>query len=162
MGLRVIGVDVSRQALARAVQCCREAFFVRIHGDGALPFPPSAFDAVVSTIALQHIQFFPVRHRYFLEFGRIVRLGGRLVIQLNADDSGKHIRWFERGTPDEYLAPDVVCDEAEICAYLEHLSWHVLKTERTPNDTEKVSWKRTITGRPDSWLWVVAERGRDA
>jgi len=154
----VVGVDVSRRALARAAQIVPRATFVAIPGDGSLPFPPESFSVVVSTIALQHIQFFPVRHRYFREFARVLRPGGHLLVQLNADDSGKHIRWFERGTPDLYTAPDVVCTEEEIGGYLPQVGFTVHETWRTEMDTAAVSWERRETGKPDGWLWVWAQK----
>jgi SAM-dependent methyltransferase len=155
----VVGVDVSRIALARATQIVPGATFVAIPGDGSLPFPPESFDAVVSTIALQHLQFFPVRHRYFQEFARVLRPEGRLLVQLNADDSGKHVRWFERGDPSSYAGPgDVVCNEEEIGAYLPLVGFAQQKVWRTEMDTTAVSWDRRERGRPDGWLWVHARR----
>jgi SAM-dependent methyltransferase len=154
-----VGVDVSRTALGRAVQIVPRATFVAIPGDGSLPFPPESFDVVVSTIALQHLQFFPVRHRYFLEFARVLRSDGHLLIQLNADDSGKHVRWFERGDPNSYAGPgDVVCGEEEIRAYLPLVGFAQQKVWRTEMDTTAVSWDRRERGRPDGWLWVHARR----
>lgn len=158
-GGRVAGADVSRTALARAAQIVPRATFVDIPGDGSLPFPPESFDVVVSTIALQHLQFFPVRHRYFREFARVLRPDGRLLVQLNADDSGRHVRWFERGDPGSYAGPgDVVCGEAEITAYLPLVGFAPEKLWRTEMDTTAVSWERRERGLADGWLWVHARR----
>jgi SAM-dependent methyltransferase len=155
----VVGVDVSRPALARAAQIAPRATFVVIPGDGSIPFPPECFDAVVSTIALQHLQFFPVRHRYFREFARVLVPGGRLLVQLNADDSGRHVRWFERGDPGSYAGPgDVVCNEEEIHAYLPVVGFTIEGLWRTEMDTTAVSWDRREHGRADGWLWVHARR----
>jgi len=159
MAGHVVGVDVSRTALARAAQIAPRATFVAIPGDGSLPFPPECFDVVISTIALQHLQFFPVRHRYFLEFARVLVPDGRLLIQLNADDSGKHVRWFERGDPSSYAGPgDVVCNEEEIEAYLPLVGFAQQKVWRTEMDTTAVSWERREHGRADGWMWVHARR----
>ena len=158
-GGRVVGADISQPALARAAQIVPRATFVDIPGDGSLPFPPESFDVIVSMIALQHLQFFPVRHRYFLEFARVLRPDGRLLVQLNADDSGKHVRWFERGDPGSYAGPgDVVCGESEIRAYLPLVGFAPEKLWRTEMDTTAVSWERRERGRPDGWLWVLATR----
>ena len=156
-----VGVDVSRPALARAAQIVPGATFLEIPGTGALPFPPACFDAVVSMVALQHLQFFPVRHRYFLEFARVLVPGGRLLVQLNADDAGDCIRWFRRGRWDHYLLPDVVCNEAEIRAYLPAVGFEVGRTWSSEMDTAAVSWERRERGRADGWLWVLATRRPD-
>lgn len=156
---RTVGVDVSRTALARAAEILPGATFVLIPGDGSLPFPPGSFDAVVSTIALQHLQFFPVRHRYFVEFARVLRPDGCLLVQLNGDDSGKHTAWFERGDPSSYAGPgDVVCNESEMYAYLDLVGFDLQGVWRTEMDTTAVSWDRRERGRADGWLWAHARR----
>src|SRR3990172_2023790 len=163
MGFRqVVGVDSSCAALARAAQVAHDEVFVRILGDGTLPFPPECFDNVVSMIAIQHIQFFPVRWRYFREFRRVLRPDGRLLIQVNADDRGPDIGWFERGRSDRYVAPDCVTDEAELERSLLAAGFQPLEMWRTPMDTVNVSWETNLTGRKDGWLWVLAAKGEPA
>lgn len=161
LGARVVGIDISRFALARAAEIVPEATFVWVVGTGELPFPPESFEAVVSTITFQHLQYFPVRHRYFQEVRRVLVDRGRLLAQLSADDSGPHIRWFERGDPSLYLAPDVVCNEEEIRQYLQAVGFEVPRLWRTPQDTARVSWERHLTGRADGWLWVHAMKGEN-
>lgn len=157
----VVGVDVSWPALSRAALIVQRAAFMLIGGNGEIPMPPWSCDVIVSLVAIQHIQFFPVRHRYFLTFRRLLREGGRLLIQLNADASGSHITWFERGTPNIYEAPDVVCDELDMAAYLPALGFRVLETWRTEMDSMTASWFKRPTGTQDGWLWVLAEKVSD-
>lgn len=157
----VVGVDASWPALSRAALIVQGATFVLISGNGDIPIPPWSCDVIVSMVALQHIQFFPVRHRYFLTFRRLLREGGRLLLQLNADASGSHITWFERGTPDRYEAPDVICDEKDLAAYLPALGFRILATWRTEMDAMSVSWFMRPTGKSNGWLWVLAEKVSD-
>ena len=159
MRCRVVGADLSRPAIVRASQIVPEGVFVVLPGTGELPFPPETFDAVVTMITLQHIQFFPVRHRYLFELHRVLRPGGRFLAQLNSDDSGAHIRWFERGESGRYFgAPDVVCNEAEIETHLETLGFGVDTTWRTAADTTTISWNQHAVGKTGAWLWVLATK----
>lgn len=156
MGHRVIGVDVSQVAMTRAALLVPSATFVYVGGDGMLPFPPESFDAVVSMITFQHIQFAQVRDRYFEEFHRVLRPHGILLGQFNADDSGEHIRWGERGDPENYEAPDVVCNEGELDAYLTDKGFAVLRMWRTECDTIEIAWAAQRRGKADAWLWAHA------
>ena len=154
----VIGADISAVALSRASRIVPTAVFCMLPGEGTLPFAPESFDWIVSMICLQHIQFFPVRHRYIQSFRRVLRPHGRMLLQFNASGGGECIRWYDRGTPDTYLAPDVVCDESEIVPYLTGEGFTVVDTWRTNSDSQEVSWDRCPRRTTSEWLWVVAEK----
>ena len=158
LATHAVGADLSSASLSRAAVIVPNAVFVLLPGDGSLPFPPESFDAVVSTICLQHIQFFPVRHQYVRSFFRVLRIGGRLLLQLNPNDKGVCTRWFERGTPDGYIAGDVVCDENEIVGYLTGEGFRVNATWRTETDSQQVSWERVPRKTEGEWLWVLATK----
>jgi SAM-dependent methyltransferase len=153
-----VGADLSWVSLSRAAAIVPEAVFVGLPGEGSLPFPAESFDAVVSMICLQHIQFFPVRHRYVQSFFRVLRVGGRLLLQLNPNRGGLCFQWFDRGTPDKYMAYDVVCDEDEITGYLTGEGFDVLETWRTPSDSQECSWERVPQNTHGEWLWVLARK----
>jgi ubiquinone/menaquinone biosynthesis C-methylase UbiE len=75
---RVVGCDFSRGMLLQAAQRRRRALWVQ--ADAArLPFPASAFDAVVSTEAFH---WFPDQDAALREFFRVVRPGGVLLVAL--------------------------------------------------------------------------------
>jgi SAM-dependent methyltransferase len=81
-GCRYVGFDVSTAALAMAGEAGRPGR--RVRGDGeALPFRDGAFDAVLSTWALEH---FHDPGRTLLEAARVVRPGGRLLLVGSAWD----------------------------------------------------------------------------
>ncbi len=72
---RYVGFDVSTAALAMAGELGRPG--LRVRGDGErLPFADGAFDAVLSTWALEHFHDPP---RTLLEAARVTRPGGLLL-----------------------------------------------------------------------------------
>lgn len=74
-GCRYVGFDVSTAALAMAGELGRPG--LRVRGDGErLPFADGAFDAVLSTWALEHFHDPP---RTLLEAARVTRPGGLLL-----------------------------------------------------------------------------------
>lgn len=81
-GCRYVGFDVSTAALAIAGELSRPGR--RVRGDGeALPFADGAFDAVLSTWALEH---FHDPGGTLLEAARVVRPGGLLLLVGSAWD----------------------------------------------------------------------------
>jgi SAM-dependent methyltransferase len=81
-GCRYVGFDVSTAALAIAGELGRPG--ERVRGDGeALPFADGAFDAVLSTWALEHLH---EPGRTLLEAARVVRPGGHLLLVGSAWD----------------------------------------------------------------------------
>ena len=81
-GCRYVGFDVSTAALAIAGELGRPGR--RVRGDGeALPFRDGAFDAVLSTWALEHLH---EPGRTLLEAARVVRPGGYLLVVGSAWD----------------------------------------------------------------------------
>ncbi len=83
-GFRVVGVDHNLDALCAARRVARRCG-VRAHfvaGDArALPFRRGAFDVVFSYSVLQHLAPEDAR-RAFGEIGRVVRVGGRTLVQM--------------------------------------------------------------------------------
>jgi SAM-dependent methyltransferase len=81
-GARLIGVDVSRPAvaaattLAAAAGLSRRACFLRADGGVGLPFADASFDALFCIDALNHL---PSRAAVFCEWRRVLRPGGRLL-----------------------------------------------------------------------------------
>ena len=74
-GCRYVGFDVSTAALRMAGELQRPG--LRVRGDGErLPFADGAFDAVLSTWALEHFHHPP---RTLLEAARVTRAGGLLL-----------------------------------------------------------------------------------
>jgi len=81
-GCRYVGFDVSTAALAMAGEMRRPGR--RVRGDGErLPFADRAFDAVLSTWALEH---FHEPGRTLLEAARVTRPGGLLLLVGSAWD----------------------------------------------------------------------------
>jgi SAM-dependent methyltransferase len=83
---RVIGVDVSGEMIKRA-----EAYKAHIGvenvefvvNDGrTIPLPSSSADACISYLVLQHMPSRDLVEGYIAEIGRVLRPGGRAVIQL--------------------------------------------------------------------------------
>jgi SAM-dependent methyltransferase len=85
---RVIGLDISRNMLKQA--------FLKLSKHGSrmvllnqqaltLPFPGSTFDVVS---CLETIELLPDRHKHLLEFYRVMRPGGILLISRNTGEWG--------------------------------------------------------------------------
>src|SRR5690242_16794694 len=86
-GARVIGVDLSREMVARAARAHPEIHFRE--GDAeALPFGAAEFDAVVCNFGLGH---FPRPEVAAKELARVLRPGGRLALTWWDDPSRSRI-----------------------------------------------------------------------
>jgi cyclopropane fatty-acyl-phospholipid synthase-like methyltransferase len=83
IGCRVTGVDVDEAGLRAGETAARQSgladivIFRKADVAQPLPFPDNEFDALVSMDALCH---FPNRARLFIEWRRVLRPGGRLLV----------------------------------------------------------------------------------
>jgi ubiquinone/menaquinone biosynthesis C-methylase UbiE len=81
-GCAVVGIDSSADAIANASALAyKQGLSARVHferhdASQPLPFPDSAFDAVICIDALGHL---PDRRRIFAGWARILKPGGRLL-----------------------------------------------------------------------------------
>jgi len=112
-GHTVVGVDISKSAVAVARDNVHEATFVLIESEAHVPFPDGSFDACLCTEVIEHL----LDVRAFLrEVHRLLAPGGLflvtapyhgwlknlLVVTLNFDRHfdvlGGHVRFFTRRT----------------------------------------------------------------
>ena len=87
---RVIGLDVSREMLARAAQLNPDLRNVEwIHGDGRslAGVQAGAVDACVSHVVFQHLPDPALTLAYVREMGRVLRPGGWAAFQVSTDPS---------------------------------------------------------------------------
>jgi ubiquinone/menaquinone biosynthesis C-methylase UbiE len=106
---RVIAVDISQEMLERAARNLADQHaieYVRVPGDGTLPFPDASVDVVFSYITLQHVPSVAAQLRYLRESLRVLRPGGSLAAQVRADgltarmcDWTGHLAHFALGRP---------------------------------------------------------------
>ena len=81
-GYRVVGVELSEEAVAEATRLALEAglasrsSFLRADASGPLPFGDGTFDALVGIDAINHL---PDRGGVLGDWGRVLRPGGRLL-----------------------------------------------------------------------------------
>jgi ubiquinone/menaquinone biosynthesis C-methylase UbiE len=74
----LVGADIAAAMLESARTRLRRAAFLPVAADGlALPFADGSFDAVICQLGLQ---FFPNPGLGLMEFRRVLRIGGRVVI----------------------------------------------------------------------------------
>lgn len=81
--------DISESFLAYARRECRDVpniSFHKIDSPPMLPFAPSFFDAVVSDAVFIHLNLYDI-YWYFSEFGRVVKPGGKVWINVMDDAS---------------------------------------------------------------------------
>lgn len=79
--------DISESFLAYAKRECRDVpniSFHKIANPPVLPFAPAFFDAVVSDAVFIHLNLYDI-YWYFSEFGKVVKPGGRVWINLMDD-----------------------------------------------------------------------------
>jgi ubiquinone/menaquinone biosynthesis C-methylase UbiE len=112
-GCRVVGLDPSPGMIAEARRKATDGGWLNVTFDVAeapflaIPYPDSAFDAVVSTLAFHHVH---ERHRpaALAEMARVLRPGGHLAIgdsmfRNRADLDAALERWPDE-LEDEYFA----------------------------------------------------------
>src|SRR5688572_12327590 len=92
-GIRIVGIDLSREALDRAKQYCQNDDVVLLCGSGfALPFKDASFPLVYASQVL-HLFDDEGRLRLMLEVKRVLRPGARFVFDLK--NVGSHpIRYW--------------------------------------------------------------------
>ena len=111
---RVIATDISREMLEQAARNLADrpaVEYVRVAGDGTLPFPDASIDVVFSYITLQHVPSVAAQLRYLRESVRVLRPGGSLAVQVRADavtarlyDWTGHLAHFALGRPTMHRA----------------------------------------------------------
>jgi len=79
----VVGVDISRPMIqqAAALRPPANCHFL-INDSEDLPFPSAQFDLIYTVLVLQHVPTQASIRKYLLEFVRVLRQGGLLVMQL--------------------------------------------------------------------------------
>ena len=110
-GARYIGVDISKTALAKAQASLPDAVFYQV-GDGErVPIPAASVDFIFCSEVIEHVYDTEV---IFIEFARLLRAGGRILITTpyhgriknvllacfafdrHFDPKGPHIRFFSK------------------------------------------------------------------
>lgn len=83
----VHGIDVSPTMIAKAtaLNAAPDTVQFRVNDTTILPFPPSSFSFIYTSIVLQHIPY-PQQVEYIAEFGRLLKPGGTLVFQIPTKD----------------------------------------------------------------------------
>lgn len=79
--------DISESFLAYAQRECRDVpniSFHKIDNPPVLPFAPAFFDAVVSDAVFIHLNLYDI-YWYFSEFGKVVKPGGKVWINIMDD-----------------------------------------------------------------------------
>lgn len=77
LGLNIVGLDPSSEAIQRAEQAIPSAKFVVGYAEG-LPFSAHTFDTVVSLEVVEHL---PQPEKFFQEAKRVLKEGGTLIVQ---------------------------------------------------------------------------------
>jgi len=81
-GVRVVGIDLSAEALERAKQYCRNDDVALLRGSGfRLPFPDSSISLVYASQVL-HLFDNKIRLRLMQEVRRVLRSGARFVFDM--------------------------------------------------------------------------------
>lgn len=76
-GARLIGIDVSEEALQRAKEHCPYAEFHRIDDGGTAPLHDGSVDFILSSEVIEHVYD---TENMVAEIARILRPGGRLLL----------------------------------------------------------------------------------
>jgi len=118
-GHRVVGIDVSRSAVALAAARVRNASFLRVESESSLPFADSSFDACFCSEVIEHLFDVP---GFLAEIARVLAPGGVLVLTTpyhgwlknvlvvsfnfdrHFDPTGGHIRFFSAASLARCLA----------------------------------------------------------
>ncbi|HUG14757.1 MAG TPA: class I SAM-dependent methyltransferase [Thermomicrobiales bacterium] len=82
-GLAVVGVELSRERIARAAPHVPEACFVRASLSAPLPLRDRAVDMVVASLSLHYFDR-PTTEGIAREIARVLRPGGVLLTRVNA------------------------------------------------------------------------------
>ena len=129
-GYRVRGVDLSPEMIARAREAARE---LGVDEDAAsfgvgdaerLDFPDDSFDAL---ICFNVLDFTPRPAAALLEFQRVLRPGGRLVLTMLGAYSTVKLEWWRRFLPNsdgKHTGNDILPWEME--RLLEALGWRIV------------------------------------
>jgi SAM-dependent methyltransferase len=129
-GYRVRGVDLSTEMIARAREAARElgvaedAASFGVGDAERLNFPDATFDAL---ICFNVLDFTPRPAAALVEFRRVLRLGGRLVLTTLGAYSPVKREWWRRFLPDQdgkHTGNDVLPWEME--HLLEELGWWIV------------------------------------
>ena len=129
-GYRVRGVDLSPEMIARAWDAARElglsedAASFRVGDAERLDFPDSSFDAL---ICFNVLDFTPRPAAALVEFRRVLRPGGRLVLIVLGAYSPVKWEWWRRFLPDQdgkHTGNDILPWETE--HLLEELGWRIV------------------------------------
>lgn len=84
--LKIYGIDISRKGCRLAKRYCQETKVADLNKE--IPYPDNYFDFIVSQEVLEHIID---TDRYFEEFYRVVKKGGRVVIT-----TPNLLAWYQR------------------------------------------------------------------
>ena len=129
-GYRVRGVDLSPEMIARAREAARElgvsedAASFRVGDAESLDFPDDTFDAL---ICFNVLDFTPRPVAALVEFRRVLRPGGRLVLIVLGAYSPVKREWWRRFLPDQdgkHTGNDILPWEME--HLLEELGWRIV------------------------------------
>lgn len=95
-GVRLTGIDITREMLARARDRAATLGIPVSLSEGdaqALPFPDGTFDTVLSTYSMCSV---PDEEQAILEMKRVLRPGGRLILVDHVRSSVAPIYWVQR------------------------------------------------------------------
>ena len=162
---RIIGVDLSRNMLAKARQslgASTDVCFVQASAR-ALPFTSSSFDRVMSGLVVDHLAS---AEQLFDEIARLLTPNGHAVVAAVHPDmqrlTGRHLT-IQDGTPEAIHIPGHVHEVQDLLAAVGDAGLTVTAMEEPPVTSAMIehrpAWKHKI-GRPALLLLALAKRRR--
>lgn len=93
---QIVAVDFSSSMLTQGINKSRHLPLVFTVADaGKLPFPDESFDLITIAFATRNLnRSYRQLIKYFQEFYRVLKPGGRLINLETSQPSGRLIRWF--------------------------------------------------------------------
>lgn len=151
----VIGVDLSALNLSWADDILRAGHhsrfsLIQVNGVDLQPIESDSVDFLMSTIVLQHIPVWSIRHQLLHEFFRVLRPGGEFSFQMAMQGRADYYAdfWDAFGTNGDY---DVAANRPGLEFDLSHVGFQTAKFELRPS-WDYIAQRYTTDG--SEWIYV--------